>query len=84
MRYTYITQGTCAREISFDVCRGKITNVQFTGGCSGNLKALPVLLEGWTAVRIARKLRGITCGGKNTSCADQLARAVLEATGKKI
>ena len=55
----------------------KIRNIRFTGGCNGNLKAIAKLCEGMRAEDIAAKLLGNTCGGKPTSCADQLARAVL-------
>lgn len=80
MHYTYKACGTCSTEISFDVDGDVVTNIRFAGGCSGNLKAIPLLVDGWTAKQIAEKLRGITCGSNPTSCADQLAAAVLEAT----
>jgi uncharacterized protein (TIGR03905 family) len=80
MHYTYKTHDTCSAEISFDVNGKVISNIRFIGGCDGNLKALPILLEGWTVKEIAEKLKGITCGRRPTSCADQLAAAVLEAT----
>jgi uncharacterized protein (TIGR03905 family) len=80
MHYTYKTHATCSAEISFDVNGEIVSNIRFIGGCDGNLKALPILLEGWTAKEIAEKLKGITCGRRPTSCADQLAAAVLEAT----
>lgn len=76
MTYTYITEGTCAKEITFEVEGDVIKSVKFTGGCKGNLKAIPCLVEGLTADEISEKLSGITCGERPTSCADQLARAV--------
>ena len=79
MRYTYKTQGVCAREISFDINNNVITNVQFVGGCNGNLKAISKLVDGMTANEIKQKLKGNTCGWKQTSCADQLAIAVQKA-----
>ncbi len=79
MHYTYHTKGTCAKEISFDIDGGVVTNVQFVGGCPGNLKAIPILVEGMTVEEIERKLDGLTCGMKDTSCAGQLAIAVREA-----
>ncbi|HOQ08417.1 MAG TPA: TIGR03905 family TSCPD domain-containing protein [Clostridiales bacterium] len=83
MRYTYKAKNTCSRLISFDIdANGVITNIEFTGGCSGNLKAIPKLVDGWTAQQIADKLLGNTCGARQTSCADQLAVAVLEASRK--
>lgn len=72
------TQGTCARTIRFTKDDdGRITNIVFTGGCNGNLKAVAKLCDGMTAEDIAAKLVGNTCGFKKTSCADQLAKAVL-------
>ena len=79
MRYTYKTQGVCSMEISFDINDNVITNVEFVGGCNGNLKAVSKLVEGATVEYIEEKLKGNTCGRRNTSCADQLARAVREA-----
>lgn len=79
MHYSYKTQGTCAREISFDINGDVITNVRFVGGCPGNLKAIPILVEGMTVDEIESKLKDVKCGLKNTSCAGQLAKAVREA-----
>ena len=56
-----------------------VTNVSFTGGCNGNLKAIPALVNGLTVDEIEKKLSGITCGFKQTSCGDQLAKACREA-----
>ncbi len=78
MKITYKTQGVCARSITFDKDEsGKITNIRFEGGCDGNLKAISKLCEGMTAEEIAAKLKGNICGMKSTSCADQLAKAVM-------
>ena len=75
---TYKTHGTCAREIHFTRSEdGTITNISFDGGCNGNLKAISRLVDGMKAEEIAAKLAGNTCGFKSTSCADQLAKAVL-------
>lgn len=80
MKYTYKTSGTCAQLITFDKDEnGVITNVEFYGGCNGNLKAISKLVNGMKAEKIAEILSGNTCGGKPTSCADQLAKAVMEA-----
>lgn len=79
MHYTYKTQNTCSTVIDLDIDGGVVTNVKFTGGCNGNLKSIPALVNGMTADEIAAKLGGITCGLKPTSCGDQLARAVLAA-----
>lgn len=82
MKYTYKTRGVCASQIEFDIYGDKITNVKFYGGCDGNLKAISKLVEGMTVDQIEEKLKGNTCGWKNTSCADQLAIAVRQAFDK--
>ncbi|MFA7636913.1 MAG: TIGR03905 family TSCPD domain-containing protein [Monoglobales bacterium] len=79
MRYTYKTKGICSMQIDFDFDGNVVSNVSFLGGCNGNLKAIATLVEGMTAEEIEEKLLGNTCGFKNTSCADQLAKAVIEA-----
>ncbi len=76
MKYTYKTKGVCASRISFDLDGNIISNVEFMGGCNGNLKAIGKLTEGMEATRLCELLRGNTCGFKKTSCADQLATAV--------
>ena len=77
--YDYKTQNTCSQLISMDLDGDVVHNVCFIGGCNGNLKAIPRLIEGWTVEEIAGKLSGVICGRRQTSCADQLARAVREA-----
>ena len=77
--YTYKTKDICAKEITFEMKDEKVTNVHFSGGCDGNLKAIPILIDGWAPGDIVEKCKGITCGGKSTSCADQLSKAVKEA-----
>lgn len=73
----YITTGTCAQVIHFERDEeNRIHNISFEGGCNGNLKAVSKLCEGMKAEEISAKLLGNLCGGKGTSCADQLARAV--------
>ena len=79
MRYNYQTKGVCSRTISFDVENGIISNVKFEGGCNGNLKAISRLVDGKNAEEISAVLAGNTCGMKNTSCADQLSKAINEA-----
>ena len=77
--YTYIPKGVCSRQIDFDIdAEGKIHGLRFLGGCDGNLKAIGRLLEGADAKHAADILRGNDCGGRGTSCADQLARAIDE------
>ena len=79
MNYSYKTSGVCSVQIDFDIDGDVITNVHFTGGCNGNLKAISKLVDGMTVGQIEGYLRGNTCGFKDTSCADQLARAVRKA-----
>ena len=79
MQYSYKTSGTCASVITFDIEGDIISNVKFTGGCNGNLKAISALVEGMKVSEIEAKLKGITCGWKNTSCSDQLTKAVVKA-----
>lgn len=77
------TQGVCSQMISFDMDDDKtVHNVEFMGGCNGNLKAISKLIEGQTAQEISDVLAGNTCGPRPTSCADQLARAVTEASNE--
>ena len=79
MNFSYKTKGTCSRQIDLEINDNIVTNVVFYGGCDGNLKAIPRLVDGWTADQIAEKCSGVLFGFKNTSCADQLAHAVLAA-----
>ena len=78
-RISYNTQGVCATNISFEINEGKLYNLQFSGGCMGNLKAISKLVEGRFAREVADILRGNDCRGKGTSCADQLAKAIDSA-----
>ncbi|MBQ2939577.1 MAG: TIGR03905 family TSCPD domain-containing protein [Clostridia bacterium] len=75
----YQTRGTCARQITFDLEDGIVRNVRFDGGCSGNAKGVSALVEGMTADEAIRRLEGIRCGFKSTSCPDQLAQALKQA-----
>ncbi len=84
MRYTYKTQGVCSQSISFDLEGDKVFNVAYRGGCNGNLKAVSILVDGMCVGEIESKLKGNTCGFKNTSCADQLAKAVRAAFDGKL
>ena len=80
MKYTYRTKGTCSRSITFDIEDGVVRNVQFEGGCNGNLKGIGAIVDGMKVEDVIDKLSGIRCGFKNTSCPDQLAQALMEAT----
>jgi uncharacterized protein (TIGR03905 family) len=77
--HEYTTQGTCSTKIHFAITGNKIHSVSFENGCNGNLKAVSTLVEGMDTGEVVKKLRGIQCGDKGTSCADQLARAVEKA-----
>lgn len=78
MAYQYRTKGVCSRNISFDIVDGKVTNVLFEGGCAGNTRGIAALVEGMDAAEAVRRLEGICCGFKGTSCPDQLAKAVQQ------
>lgn len=79
MHYSFNTSGTCSARIDFDIEDNKIKNVQFLGGCNGNTKGISALVEGQEANEVAKRLKGIKCGFKNTSCPDQLAQAIETA-----
>lgn len=73
---TYKTSGVCAREIKFEVEDGKITSVDFVGGCPGNLIGLSSLVEGMDVQEAIDRLSDIRCGNKKTSCPDQFSKAL--------
>lgn len=78
--HSYIPRGVCSRRIDFDIDpEGRVHDLTFIGGCAGNTQGLCALAEGMDAAALAERLRGINCGGKGTSCPDQLAAAVLAA-----
>ena len=79
MTFSYRTSGTCSRAITVTVENDIIMDVEFMGGCNGNLKGIANLVEGMKVEDITKKLSGVTCGFKSTSCPDQLARAIEEA-----
>lgn len=79
MEYSFKTQGVCAQIIKFKLDGDVVSDIEFMGGCNGNLKAISKLLDGTTVDYIEDKLLGNSCGGRPTSCADQLARAVRQA-----
>ena len=83
MEYTYKTKGTCSSQIDFEIRDGRVYNVKFTGGCNGNLKAVSALVEGLTVEEVEKRVKGIRCGFKSTSCSDQLATALREAIGSE-
>lgn len=78
MQMTYITNGTCSRAIHIEVEDNILKSVSFDGGCNGNLKGISSLCTGMDIDEIIEKLESIKCGFKQTSCPDQLARALKE------
>lgn len=79
MVYTYKTRGTCSSQIKIELNDDKtIKNVEFLGGCNGNLKGIGQLVSGMSIDEVIDRLDGITCGFKATSCPDQLAKALKE------
>ena len=79
MQFEYKTKGTCSQHILFEIEDNKLKNVQFIGGCNGNLKGISSLVEGMDVDLIIARLEGTTCGMKATSCPDQLAQALKQA-----
>lgn len=81
--FIYYTKGTCSRQILFDVdSENKLHNLRFINGCSGNLQGIGKLVEGRDIDEVEKLLAGIRCKG-NTSCPDQLSKAITEyKTGK--
>jgi len=80
MEYNYKPQGVCSRNISFDIEDGIVHNVRFTGGCAGNSQGVARLCEGRTVDELVSILDGVKCGFKDTSCPDQLAKAIKKAS----
>ena len=79
MQYEYKTSGVCSQRIFFEVEGNKVKNVQFVGGCNGNLKGIAALVEGMDIDDVIARVEGTTCGMKSTSCPDQLAQALKTA-----
>jgi len=82
MQFEYKTKGTCSQRIIFDIVDGKVKNVQFLGGCNGNLQGIGALVEGMDVDEVIARIDGIHCGSKPTSCPDQLAIALKKAKEK--
>ena len=83
MTYTYKPRGTCSRQIDFTLEGNVIHDVQFVGGCHGNLQGIARLVEGMTAEEAVARLKGIRCGTKSTSCPDQLSLALEAALARQ-
>ena len=83
-KYTYYPTGVCSQQIDFELDEhNRLHNVRYLGGCDGNLKAIGKLTEGQNAAQVAALLKGNDCGGRGTSCADQLAQAVEAALAEQ-
>lgn len=82
MTYHYTPKGVCSRSIDFSVEDGVITDIEFIGGCNGNLQGISALVKGMDIDEVISRLEGIRCGFKNTSCPAQLAVALTEFKSK--
>ena len=83
MEYTYRPKGVCSMQIKFEIDEnGVVNNIRFLGGCNGNTKGVAALANGRKADELIALLSGIDCGGRGTSCPDQLARAIKEAANQ--
>jgi uncharacterized protein (TIGR03905 family) len=79
MKYSFKPSGVCSVQIDFDVEDNIVKNVQFTRGCNGNTQGVGALVEGMQADEVVKRLEGINCNGRGTSCPDQLAKAIKQA-----
>jgi len=75
----YKTSGTCSREIHFEIENDIVKNVTFVGGCNGNTQGVAALVDGMKVDDVIKRLKGIQCGMRGTSCPDQLAKALESA-----
>ena len=82
MRFSYKTKGVCSNTIQFEIENDILTNVTYQGGCHGNLQGISALVEGMHVDEVISRVKGIRCGFKDTSCPDQLARALEGAKAK--
>lgn len=78
MKYTYEPKGVCSRQINLEVEDGVVVKLEVIGGCNGNLQGIAKLVEGMKVEEVIRRLKGINCNGKGTSCPDQIAKALQE------
>ncbi len=82
MKHTYVPRRVCSRQINVEIENGIITNCEFIGGCNGNTQGIASLVKGMDAKEAVKKLKGIDCGGRGTSCPDQLAICIEQALNK--
>lgn len=80
----YMTYGTCSKMITVAIKDNRVMEVEFLGGCNGNLKGIASLVAGLTIDEVIEKLQGTACGPKPTSCPDQLAQCLIEYKSKKL
>ena len=83
MNFVYNPKGVCSRQFNIDIEDGIVKSIDIIGGCNGNLKGIKSLITGMKVDEVINKLEGIDCGGKGTSCPDQIAKALKEATQSK-
>lgn len=79
MKYSFTPRGVCSVQIDFEIENNVIKNVKFTRGCNGNTQGVAALCEGMNAAEVVKRLEGIDCNGRGTSCPDQLAKAIKKA-----
>ncbi len=78
MKYVYNTTGTCCKQFGIEVEDNKLVNLEFVGGCNGNLQGICALVKGMDIDEIIGKIEGIRCGSRATSCPDQLSKALRQ------
>ena len=78
-KFTFTPRGVCSSKIDFEIEDGILRNVRFTHGCNGNTQGIGRLVEGMNVDEVIKRLKGVDCGGRGTSCPDQLARALENA-----
>lgn len=83
MKFTYRPKGVCSQQMDIDVENSKLVSLKVLGGCSGNLQGISKLVEGMEIDEVISRLDGIHCGFKNTSCPDQLAKALRQCKAEQ-
>ena len=81
MKFSYAPRGVCSQRMDFDVEDGIVKSVAIYGGCHGNLQGISKLITGMPVDEVIARLKGIRCGGKASSCPDQIAQALEQAKG---
>lgn len=82
MTFQYTPRGVCSRRMTFEIEHGIVTDLKVEGGCNGNLKGIASLVKGLPVKDVIERLSGINCGGKGTSCPDQIAQALEKFTAE--